>query len=101
MNLTMDHFYNGFYDELSKLAGLDPRMQAWAISRAITSGVSAGLMGGMTLAMAQRGTDKKKKHSVLVGALPAAAIGTLTGLGKGIFEFGIENKVLKALTKVK
>jgi len=95
----MDHFYNGFHDELIKIAVLNAGTKAWALSRAITSGVSAGLMGGMTLSMAQRGTPKKKRKSALIGALPAAAVGTVIGLGKGIFEKGIEGKMLRALTR--
>ena len=96
----MDHFHNGFRDELIKLA-LTPSTKAWAASRAVTSGVAGGLMAGLTLRMAQSGKPKKEQTSAWKGAVPAAALSAALGLGKGIFEKGIESKVLKAITKAR
>lgn len=95
-------FYEGFADELCKLAaipGISKGTQAWAVSRGITAGVAGGLMAGMTLSMAQKGKPKKDRVPVIKGALAAGALSTALGLGKGIFERGIETKVLKAMTK--
>jgi len=96
----MDHFYNGFKDELIKMA-VDPATKAWAASRAITSGVAGGLMAGLTLRMAQRDKPKEQRASAWKGALPATVLSAAIGMGKGIFEKGIENKVLSALTKAR
>ena len=96
----MDHLLSGFQDELVKLA-LMPSTKAWAASRAVTSGVAGGLMAGLTLRMAQAGKPKKERTPAWKGALPAAALSSAIGLGKGIFEKGIERKVLTAITKIR
>lgn len=96
----MSFFHSGFQDELEKLA-LRPQTKAWAASRAMTSGIAAGLMTGLTIAMAQRGKPKEERRSPLLGAVSGAALGTTIGLGKGMFEKGIEQKVLRALSKGK
>lgn len=96
----MAHFHRGFQDELIKIA-LRPRTKAWAIARALTSGVAGGLMAGLTLHMAQRGRPKKERTSPIKAAIPSALLSTGLGLGKGIFEKGIERKVLGVLTRGK
>ena len=96
----MSDFLDGFTEELEKLA-ISPQTKAWAVSRALTSGVSGGLMAGMAIRMAQSNRPKSEQTPLLAASAPAAVVSTAIGLGKGIFEKGIEQKVLKAITKIR
>ena len=96
----MSKFHEGFTAELEKLA-VSPGTKAWAVSRGITSGVAAGLMGGITLSMAQRSTPKERRRSLASGIIPASIAGAAIGMGKGMFEKGIERKMLKLITRGK
>ncbi len=94
----MNPFLVGFSDEMQKMA-IDPSVKAWAISRAITAGVAGGLMAGLTTAMAQRGRPKKKRTSVAKGAIAGGTLSAALGMGKGLFERGLEQKALKLITR--
>jgi len=94
----MNHFAYGFVDEMSKLA-IDPSVKAWAVSRAITAGVAGGLMAGLTTSMTQRGQPKKKRTSVAKGAIAGGTLSAALGMGKGLFERGLEQKALKIISR--
>jgi hypothetical protein len=96
----MNYFFKGFEDELSKLAVSVPTT-AWAMARGLTGGIAAGLMAGSMMNMVNRGKPKDQKASVMAPMLSAGAIGTMTGLGKGFAEKGIERSIAKVLTRGK
>jgi len=94
----MNNFVHGFIDEMPKLA-IDPSVKAWAISRAITAGVAGGMMAGLTTAMTQRDRPKKKRASVMKGAIAGGTLSAALGMGKGLFERGLEQRALKVITR--
>lgn len=94
------HFFRGFIDEMDKLAVSAPTA-AWAMARGLTGGIAAGLMAGSMMRMVNKGRPERERISAMGPMLSAGAIGTVTGLGKGFAEKGIERTVRKILTKGK
>lgn len=91
-------FFDGFNDELCKLA-VDPKVTSWAVSRGLTAGLAAGLMGATLTSVGNRSRPRSQRRDPFKMGLTTASIGALTGLGKGFLEKGVERRVLKALTK--
>lgn len=96
-------FLNGFRDEIEKTAKkINPRTKAWALSRGITSGAAAALMGlALLTATGKSKTKKEKREAMIRSTLIPGAAGTAVGLGKGFAEKGLERKFLKMLARGK
>lgn len=93
-------FFEGFSDELQKLA-VDPKITSWALSRGLTAGLGAGLMGAGLSMLSNSNRPKSQRKSVGKTALTTAAIGSMTGLGKGFLEKGLEKKIMRFATKLR
>ena len=117
----MNFFFNGFDDELVKLAipgkdiakkllqkmpKVDPSTMSWGLSRGATAGAAGAVSGGIMYNLYRGKADKylpkaeRRKRRIASMTVPGT-MGAILGLTKGFAEKGIDRAILKALTKGK